>query len=110
MVTVQELAERVAEIMQDAAKPLPERTHPINEHDLVNLWHGDEHSTGYHHPLLVFEVLRKRKFADVNLLRAFFYPRHAASEVPEQANEVLVACYENWERRRAARARAEAKK
>lgn len=108
--TVQELAERITELVSEARQPLPERTHPLTEHDLVNLWHGDDHSTGYHHPFLVFEVLRKRKFGSVDLLRAFFYPRLAAHEVPNAPNEIIVACYENWERRRAAQARAEARK
>ena len=98
----------VDELLTEARAPLPERSHPLKAQDLVDLWHGDEHSFGYHHPLLVFRVLELQRYSNVDLLRALFYPRLADHEVPTDANETIVACYETWERRRAAKAKQEA--
>lgn len=105
--TVQQVDEQVAEFLTAARAPLPERDRPVEADDLIGLWHGDEHSTGYHHPFLVFAVLRKRKFANLDLLRSRFYPSLAATEVPEDALKVLRDCFEVWERRRQANVKAD---
>jgi hypothetical protein len=96
--TVQQVAELVEAAILEARTPAPEREFPLKAIELKDLWHGDDHCMGYHHPLLVFKVLEIRKFSSVDLLRSFFYPSLAASEVPSDANEILVAVYENWER------------
>lgn len=103
--TVQQVAEQVAELLSDARAPLPDRERPLDADDLIGLWHGDEHSTGYHHGQIVFAVLRKRRFANIDLLRSRFYPSRSAAEVPDEDMRLLQDCFDVWEKARAAQAR-----
>jgi hypothetical protein len=102
--TVQELAEKITELVTEARKPLPERSHPLTAEDFVKLWHGDEHSMGYAHVFLAHEVMRLNKYSSLDFLRAKFYPCKAEDEIPPEARKTLEAAFGFYDKRRQAEA------
>jgi hypothetical protein len=102
--TVQELADRIAELVIEAREPLPERARPLGAQDFVDLWRGDRDCEGYAHVLLAHEVLKRRKYADVGLLYSAFYPGLASTEIPETGKLVLDKAFEYFDTRRKAEA------
>jgi hypothetical protein len=110
VVTVQELAERIHELVAESRAPLPERSHPLTAEDYVELWHGDQDEdgnelvSGYRHVFLALEVMRLNKYSTVDLLRAKFYPRFATEEIPPEALKTLEVAFEYFDKRRKAEA------
>jgi hypothetical protein len=104
VMTVQELADRIAELVIEAREPLPERVRPLGAQDFVDLWRGDRDCEGYAHVLLAHEVLKRRKYADVGLLYSAFYPGLASTEIPETGKLVLDKAFEYFDTRRKAEA------
>jgi hypothetical protein len=101
---VQQLAEKITELVTEARKPLPERTHPLTAEDYVDLWHGDSHSMGYAHVFLALEVMRLNKYSEMDYLRAKFYPAKAAHEISPEALKTLEVAYDYFDKRRKAEA------
>jgi hypothetical protein len=102
--TVQELAEKITELVTEARKPLPERSHPLAAQDFIDLWRGDKDCEGYASVLLAHELLKRRKYADVGLLYSAFYPGLASTEIPETGKAILDKAYEFFDKRRQAEA------
>jgi hypothetical protein len=100
--TVQELADKITELVVEAREPLPERSHPLTADDFVALWRGDEHSQGYANILLAHEVMKRRKYASVDLLRTALYPTLGSDEIPAEGLRILTAAFEFYDKRRQA--------
>jgi hypothetical protein len=100
--TVQELAEMVESAISEAREPVPERSHPLSAQDFIGLWRGDEDSQGYASVVLAYEVMKRRKYATVDLLRTALYPSLSTDEIPPAGLKLLTAAFEHYDKLRQA--------
>jgi hypothetical protein len=103
VVTVQEVAELVEAAVQDARTPVLPRADSLTVQDLLDLWHGDEHSHGYAHPLIARAICRIVKPRDIEILcTKWIYPELPYNRVPPRGLKLVALGWHLFDKERRA--------
>jgi hypothetical protein len=95
--TVQEAAQLVEDAMQEARAPIAARPDSLTVQDLLDLWHGDEHSYGYPHPALARAVCRIVKPPTLALLcTEWLWPDVEPAHMPLRQQKLAAVGFKAW--------------
>lgn len=83
--------------LEEARAPLAPRVDSLTVTDLLDLWHGDGLSTGYHHPYLILGVCRLCKPPSLRLLcTEYLFPALEYEQVPPRTLSRVLLGYRLW--------------
>ena len=91
--------EVIRSLVEEARAPVLPRVDSLTVTDLLDLWHGDTDSMGYHHPYIAKAVCRIVKPPSLELLFSeYLYPDRSQAQVPFRAQGLVAAGYRLWRR------------